>query len=340
MSKRKGKPIVRRRTVPQDLTDHSINLSLTDALEYVISFKQSEGCRQRTIDGYRNAFKYFFEYLDEQQPDVSNIQDVTGILVRDFVNYSVYEKVNNRNGEVGLSPVTVNIRLRVLKSFFSVLQKEEIIEKNPVKGVRQLRVDEDTFTPLNELEIDRLLKQPDIKEYAPFRDLVAMYLTLDTGIRAGELFSLERRHVDFKSRSIVLTADISKSRKPRVLPLSNQVLKLVMELVNEVAANFDTEFIFVSNFGEEYSPTSFRRRLDIYKKQARIEKRVTPHLLRHQFCRDYIMNGGDIFTLQRIAGHEDISTTRKYIQFTTDDLQKQHAQFSPIARRRKKYRNK
>ncbi|WP_382358039.1 hypothetical protein [Lentibacillus kimchii] len=62
---------MKRRTVPQELTDTSINLTLTDALEYVISFKKSVGCRQRTLDDYRIAFNDFSEYLDEKQPEFS-----------------------------------------------------------------------------------------------------------------------------------------------------------------------------------------------------------------------------------------------------------------------------
>ncbi|MFD2923873.1 tyrosine-type recombinase/integrase [Halobacillus naozhouensis] len=341
-SNRKGKAIVKRRTAPQNLrqvfTDNTINLSLEDALEYVYAFKQSEGLRERTLSDHRNLFVYFIEWAAEFYPDVEQVNDVTSGVIRQYIIYLSEERVNKRTGELGLSPYTVNIRIRQLKTFFSVLHSEEIIDKNPMKGVKLLKVDEDKFTPLTEKEIDRLLKAPDVKEYAQFRDLCAIFLTLDTGIRVSELFSLEMADLDFKSRAIYLPGRKTKNRKPRVLPLSNQVLRLLMELITEVKANFETDYVFVSNFGEPYSPTSFRRRVHIYKTRAGIEKPLSAHSLRHQFCRDYILNGGDLFSLQRIAGHASISTTRKYIQFTTEDLQKQHAQYSPITKLRRKYR--
>lgn len=337
---RKGKSIVQRRTAVKPIDDETIgiNLTLRDALDFVQTYKQSEGLRERTVKEYRLIFGYFIEYLEEFQPDITHIEDVTGTVIREYIIYLSDERMNDKTGSKGLSPYTVNVRIRLLKSFFNVLHKENYLDKNPVAGVKLLKVDEDSFVPLSNDEIDRLLKAPDIQQYAQFRDLVAMYLILDTGIRSSEMFNLLISDVDFKSRCITLRGAITKNRKPRILPLSNQVLRLLMELITEVKANFDTEYLFVSNFGEQYRPNSFRRRISIYKDKANITKRLSPHSLRHQFCRDYILNGGDLFTLQRIAGHEDITTTRKYIQFTTEDIKKQHAQFSPIARLRSKYR--
>lgn len=337
MSKnRRGKPIVRRRTKSQPLEDSSINLTLPDALEYVYSFKKSEGLRERTLTDHRTLFGHFIEWVSEYKPDIEQVNEVTSGLIREYIVYLSEEKVNQRTGERGLSPYTVNVRIRQLKTFFSVLQNEEIIDKNPAKGIKLLRVDEDSFKPLTEDEIQRLLSVPNVEEYAQFRDLVAIYLTLDTGIRTSELFSLEFSDVDFKSRAIYLPGGKTKNRKPRVLPLSNQVIRLLMELITEVRANFETTYVFTSNFGEKYNPTSFRKRIHTYKTKAGIDKPLSAHSLRHQFCRDYILNGGDLFTLQRIAGHADITTTRKYIQFTTDDLKRQHENFSPISRLRKR----
>lgn len=329
---------MRARTSPNILRDNSVNLSLEDALEYVCAYKKSEGLRDRTINDYRILFGYFIEWVSEYYPDIKHVNEITSGLVREYINYLTDEHFNDHSKERGLSPTTINIRLRNMRALFNTLHKEEVIDKNPTASIKLLKVDEDTFEPLTLDEIDRLLKAPDVREYAQFRDLVCMYLILDTGIRNSEMFDLKMKHVDFKSRAIVLNGSITKNRKPRILPLSNQVLRLLMELITEVKANFNTEHVFVSNFGEKYMPASFGRRIYIYKDRANIEKRITPHGLRHQFCRDYIVNGGDIFTLQRIAGHADITTTRKYIQFTNDDLKNQHALFSPIVRLRQKYR--
>lgn len=338
---RKGKPIKRRRTTPIKSTANNISLSLEDARDYVYAYKQSEGLRENTLDAYISIPNYFYEWLNEYYPEVIYINDVTSGMIRDYINYLLNDRYNRQADKYGLSPVTINIRLRNMGAFFRVLHAEKFINNNPMALIKLLKTDEDTFEPLTSDEIDRLLRAPSIEEYAQFRDKVCIYLILDTGIRNAEMFDVKIKDVDFKTRAIYLPSDVTKNRKPRILPLSNEVLSLLMELITEVKHNWsDAEYVFLSSYGSPHQPKSFTRKLDQYKHIAGITKRVTPHGLRHQFCRDYIMNGGDIFTLQRIAGHADITTTRKYIQFTNDDLKAKHAQYSPIARRRRKYRNK
>src|SRR5699024_12705127 len=95
-------------------------------------------------------------------------------------------------------------------AFFNVLHREKVINDNPMALIKLLKTDEDTFQPLTEDEIDRLLKVPDIREYAQFRDLVGMYLILDTGIRVSEMFDLNIKHVDFNVRSIYLQDVLNK----------------------------------------------------------------------------------------------------------------------------------
>ncbi|WP_076559871.1 tyrosine-type recombinase/integrase [Salimicrobium flavidum] len=329
---------MRRTTVHAELGNTALNLTLPEALEYVYAFKQSEGLRPETMKDYPLLWRYFTEYLAEHEPDVERVEDITTQIIRKYVGYLQNEHYNEKRQAYGLAPATINIRLRILRSIFNVLHSENIVNKNPMVGVKLLKTDEDKFTPFTKDELHRLLKQPDVKYYASFRDLVAMYLMLDTGIRAREIFNLEMRHVDFKMRCLTLTGDITKNRKPRILPLSNEVIRLLMELVSEVKANFATEYVFTSSRGERYRANSFRKRLYNYRISAGIEKPVSPHSLRHQFCTDYILNGGDLFTLQRIAGHENITTTRKYIQFTSEDIKRKHAEFSPVVALRKKYR--
>lgn len=335
---RKGKPIIRRRTEVKLHTDKSFDLTIDQAFEYFISLKKTEGVRDRTMKDYYTLMGYFLEWLNATYPDIDKVNDITTGMIREYSIYLSEEKYNDKTGEYGLSPYTVNIRVRYLKAFFNALFREEIVNDNPVNNVKLMRVDEDTFDPLTDDELERLLGAPNQREYAQFRDLVCMYLMLDTGMRISEVCDLEVSEIDFKTRAIILPATKNKNRKPRILPLSNQVVKLLMELVTENKANFDTEYVFLSNCGTRYNPNSFRNRLRIYKEKAGITKRVSPHCFRHQFCRDFILNGGDIFTLQRIAGHADISTTRKYVQMNDGDIKKQHALYSPVLRLRKKYK--
>ncbi len=330
---RKGRPIVKKRARKGKTKVN--DLSLEDAFKFFVLLKRTKGVRPRTQSDYQTQFTYFTEWLKDEHSDVSLVSEIDSNLLREYVIYLSDEHYNEKTDDYGLSPYTINIRIRFLKAFFNMLVSEGKVDDNPAERLDIMLVDEDTYDPLDEAEIDALLNAPDEDYYPQFRDKVAMLLMLDTGMRIGEVFALEVVDIDIKGRTINLPAAKAKNRKARIIPLSSLVAKLLLELITENKAHFDETYVFLSNSGTPYRPNSFRNRLLMYKKEAGITKRISPHSLRHQFCRDYILNGGDVFTLQRIVGHADIQTTRKYVQMTGVDIKDQHALYSPVARMRK-----
>lgn len=166
--------------------------------------------------------------------------------------------------------------------------------------------------------------------FAQFRDYVTTNLMLDTGVRSSELFQIKMEHIDFKMKVIHLHGDTTKSRKHRILPLSNGVARLVMELINENKANWlHVDFLFCTHEGYQYNGDAFAKRFKRYREQSGVSRAITPHGLRHQFAYTYIKNGGDLFTLQLILGHNEIETTRQYIQMQDEDIILQHSKYSP-----------
>jgi integrase/recombinase XerD len=335
---RKGKPIVKKRVQSSVKESFTLNYSIDQAFEHFLSLKKSLGVRERTYREYGILMNWFRDWLSERYPDLGDVDEITTRIIREYIVYMKEEHYNEKKQVYGLSPFTVNVRIRFLKAFFNALYKEKIINTNPVENIQLMRVDDDNIEPLSDDEIERMISIPDVSEYAQFRDHVMMFLMLDTGMRISEVCDLELKDIDFKTKSIILPATKNKNRKPRILPLSNQVVRLLLELVTENKTYFETEFVFLSNCGTKYNPNSFRKRLRMYRDKAGINKRVSPHVFRHMFCRNFILNGGDVFTLQRIVGHADISTTRKYIQMDDETVKNQHSLYSPVLRLRKNFK--
>ncbi|WP_182858775.1 tyrosine-type recombinase/integrase [Oceanobacillus picturae] len=336
---RKGKSIIKRRvTDTTENVDVQLNSTIQQAFDTFISFKKTIGVRDRTMSEYHLLMKYFLDWIYEKYPDTKYINEINAVMLREYIVYLKEERFNEKKKSVGLSPFTINVRIRFLKAFFNTLFEEEVINKNPVKHIKLMRVDEDTLEPLTYKDMEKLLSIPNINLYPQFRDLVMMYLMLDTGMRIKEVCELEVKDIDFKTRCIVLPSSKNKNRKPRLIPLSSKVMKMLLELVTENKAHFDTEYVILSNIGTNYNPNSFRKRLNMYRNKAGITKSVSPHMFRHTFCKNFILNGGDIFTLQRIVGHADIATTRKYIQLNDDEMKEQHTLFSPVTRLSKRKR--
>ncbi|MEQ6391237.1 tyrosine-type recombinase/integrase [Bacillaceae bacterium S4-13-58] len=298
--------------------------NLHDLFNVFMKAKQLEGLSERTLKDHQSPFKYFDSYREENFPSLILGKDISKEVIRDYIFYMSITK--------GLSPVTVNIRLRSLKCFFKFLYDENHIPINPTERIKLMKTPEDTIPAFSKEQITQILLQPDQQSYAGFRDYVLMMTFLDTGIRCKEVLGLETMHFNEMNKTITIPAYLAKNRKERTLPLSSKTTKLFKTLTQETRALEEREdFIFLSNYGSQLDGSGIRERIRIYGKKAGITNvRVSPHTFRHTFTKFYILNGGDPFTLQRILGHSTMNMVRKYVQMNGEDIQFQHTQFSPI----------
>ena len=107
----------------------------------------------------------------------------------------------------------------------------------------------------------------------------------------------------------------------------------LLRLIEENQRYFNSDYIFLSNCGEPLKADHFRKRLKLYAKAAGIPgELVSPHRFRSFVCRQFLLNGGDLFTLQRIVAHASIETTRRYVPINDEMIRQQHEHFSPLAR--------
>jgi len=340
---RKGKRIVLQRgsSSTRDVTAlREGQTSIQEAFDLFVCVKDAENVKARTRSEYFVQYRYLAEWLREFHPDVVYVQDVSTALIRSYINYLAYEKEKYEgipyrkeklNHQRGLSPYTINIRIRFLKCWFNVLVKEKLVLKSPVKNVKLMKVDVDTKDPLTEDEVRLLLQQPNQRQYAQYRDYVMLMLFIDTGMRVQEVCALDVEDIDLTTRCIHLPASKNKNRKSRVIPVSIEVIRLIQELIAETRQYFYANALFVSNFGERLTPDGIRTNIKKYAKRAGLRKTISPHAFRRFYAKHSALNGMDLFSLQRILGHADITTTRRYIQLNNEDLVQQHNQFSPLA---------
>lgn len=331
----------RRVPVGARVTKQYPDLSLEQAIELVIATKRTEGLRERTLRDYQKHYGYFVEWLREARPEVELVSQVTVSIIRDHITYMKYDRVRYEGHKyvsaehqtVGLSDTTINIRLRTLKAIFNQLEREELIEVNPVSKVRLMRQDIDLTNCLTDDEVKAILAQPNRRDYVGFRDYVAICLLLDSGCRVSELLGLRVGDIDFQTRFITLDGEANKNRKPRMVPISAEVAKLLLQLIEENRQHFSTDRIFMSCYGEPVTPNHFNKRLKYYGEKAGVKgKKMSAHVYRHTWARAMILNGADIFTLQKMGGWQDVRTMRRYVQMDTRDIRMSHDQNTPIGK--------
>lgn len=341
-SNRIGKKTILQRTFYEDSVMVKENeKDLQELFEIFMKTKELEGLRDRTLEDHRTHFRYFISFLKNAYPEYRLGKDITTEIVRDYIYYMTKEKMlwddhtsssYKHIKKKGLSPVTVNVRLRTLKCFFKFLFDEKYVESNPTSRIKILKTKEDTIPSFSTSQVQELLKQPDQRTYAGFRDYVLMITFLDTGIRCKEVLGIEKNHFDNFQKTITIPGNLAKNGKERVVPLSQQTAKLIKILISETKAfENPADYIFLSNYGEELNASGVRDRIRDYRVKVNITNvRVSPHTFRHTFAKLYILNGGDPFTLQRILGHSSMNMVRKYIQMNGEDIKSQHHQYSPI----------
>ncbi|KAA9012405.1 tyrosine-type recombinase/integrase [Niallia endozanthoxylica] len=295
--------------------------NITGLYERFCNYKQTEGMSQRTIKDYKSHFNYLMEFLDHE--DITR-GDMTKDLFREYISWMLYDR--------GLSPVTVNVRMRTLRAFLRFCYKEGYIQ-NPIhEDLKILKTPQDLIESFTVEEIRKLLSVIDKESYAGFRDALIIQFLLDTMVRVSEMVAIRRENVHLDDGFIKLEATETKTRRARLVPLSLRTIEVLNEYMKETK-EYENEFLFLTYEGVQLSADTVRWSLRQIGQAAGItNKRVSPHTFRHTGALMYIMNGGDPFSLQKILGHSHMNMVRKYIQMTDMDVKEQHDLFSPLNR--------
>ncbi|QSO54185.1 tyrosine-type recombinase/integrase [Alicyclobacillus curvatus] len=345
MDKRREKGIVKRERTRRALTvevreelEAAQSISLKQAMDEFLTAKAAERAAPRTIHDYRRHFRYLSTWFDAKHPSL-RLQKITPQVLREYVLWMSNEKETYDDHprrfsrtKVGLSPMTVNVRIRTMKAFFNWCEREGYVTQSPARDIKLQKVDDDNVSGFTEQQVRQLLAVVDRATFAGFRDYVIMVALLDTGLRISELFSLKVSDVDFQQLTLTVPWEKAKTRKSRTVPITKQSAKLLAELLRE---NEDfgpkADHLFYSSYGHPMTGDTFDERLRNYGKQAAIEGvRVSAHTFRHTFALHWIKAGGDPFSLQKMLGHTDMSMVRRYVRLSDSDVKEKHTQFSPL----------
>lgn len=311
------------------------DFNLEQAIELYLETKRLERRTERTIKTYRQTLNHFAKFCRENE-----LKGDEDDCVKKYIQYMSFEKrkwddhPTNQSEQIGISARSVNNIIRNLRTFYNWTKREKLIEFNPAERIEYQTEEEDTFEVFTDEEVHALLEAPNKRVYTGFRDYVMMLVLLDTGMRLGELTSLKRGHVDLLYRQIVIPAAITKTRKTRVVPISQTTASALQELFDIIGVEDDDadEYIFLTQFGDRYYGDTFAKMMKKYAKKSGypFKARVSPHTFRHYFAVKFLRNGGDPFALMKILGHADMQMTQRYVRYAKSEINKIHEEVSPV----------
>nr|MBO2470236.1 integrase [Bacillota bacterium] len=259
-------------------------LPMEKAMSLFLSHKDAEGLNESTMQMYREHFRYLLYYFN---PEIS-VSDLTSDAVLGYVRWMKDEK--------RLSPVTINIRIRTLRTFLRWLEREGYLSEPLHERLTKIREPDTEIDVLTPREIRKLLSVIDTNRYVGFRDYVMICILLDTMVRISELLKMKRSNV--RGGSIRLDAQDTKVKRGRTVPVSDKTEKLLLEYIAETN-DFGRNELFLNYDGTPVKANTWRKRLQEYARNAGLEhKRIRPHLFRHTGAVLYLLNGVDPFSLR------------------------------------------
>ncbi|HWP23414.1 MAG TPA: site-specific tyrosine recombinase XerD [Candidatus Binatia bacterium] len=288
-----------------------------DAFLSMVSVER--GLAKNTIEAYSRDLTQLTEYLLES--GAAGWQEVDTARLR-----SHFAALRRK----GLSPRTIARHAVTVRRLFRFLEGEEVIGENPMPKLLPVRGPRKLPHTLSADDVRKLLAQPDGLKPLGARDQAMLELLYGTGLRVSELVQLQTGRINFQGNYLTVKG---KGARVRAVPFGRWAREKLDRYMREVRPRLlkgkSSPFVFTNRSGKPLTRQGFWKLLRRYALGAGIEKKVTPHTLRHSFATHLLEGGADLRAVQAMLGHADISTTQIYTHVDGARLKAVHRQFHP-----------
>ena len=285
---------------------------------------------QHTLRAYQTDLGRFVSFLAADYLGVEaktlRPQDVEPVAVRSFLAALTRDKLSRRSQARALSAV---------KSLFKYACREGLLEDNPAAAVRTPKQEKHLPRHLRPDEMERLVDAPEDDGPLARRDRALIELLYATGLRVGELVSLDWPDLDLSARVLRV---LGKGGKERMVPFGQPAAEALSTWLDDweglatAPREDDEEPVFLNHRGGRLSARSVRRILDRHTATAGVPAGVHPHTLRHTFATHLLEEGADLRTIQELLGHSSLATTQKYTHVEIERLLNIYRQSHPRAK--------
>jgi integrase/recombinase XerD len=232
--------------------------------------------------------------------------------------------------DLGLAPSSIRRGISAIRTWYRFLMTEGLVTKDPSEQLetpRKWRVLPEVLTVA---EVERIIAAVSLDEPLAFRDRAMLELAYGAGLRVSEWIGLATKDVLLDE---LVVRVIGKGDKERLVPIGSHASGAVSIYLRELRPRLEKGQgegkLFLNAHGRPLSRMGawgiLRKHVDL----ARIEKKVTPHTLRHSFATHLLEGGADLRAVQEMLGHADISTTQIYTHVDREHLRQVHKQFHP-----------
>jgi tyrosine recombinase XerC len=270
----------------------------------------------------RGTQKGFFPFLLMKKID--SLEKVNKQILRDYIMWLMDQRV---------AKTSITCKLSAIRSFYVYLQKEGLIQENPLEKISSPKLDRRLPSYLTSDEINRFLLAPDISKPVGQRDRAILELLYAAGLRVSELVHLKLSQIDMDTREIRV---IGKGSKERLVlmgkPAEEAIAAYLKEGRPKLSSKKKTDVVFINRYGQPLIERRIQKMVKQYAKQTGINKRVHPHTIRHTFATHLLDGGADLRVVQELLGHASLTTTQIYTHVSKSQAKKVYLAAHPLAK--------
>lgn len=289
-------------------------ISFENAFKEFIRICKLKNLSNDTLEYYERCKNNFANYYNIE----NECSKIDSNVYMGFIEYL-------QKKEPKLKDTTINTNLRGIRAIINFYIEQKYTK--PFK-MHLMKIDKPVKEIYTEQELNRLLEKPNLKKcsFAEYRTWVMTNFVLGTGQRLSSMLNMKIGDISLEEREVVVRK--TKGRKQLIIPLSTGLCKILEEYF-QYRGNNPEEYLFPNQFGGKMSRSGAEDAVADYNR-ARAVSTTSIHRYRHTFAKMWIMNGGDIFSLQRMLGHSSLEMVKEYVNLFGGDLQIQYDKFNPL----------
>ena len=273
-----------------------------DLLSGFLNALKVEGRSQKTIDRYTYEIGRLMKFLN--------------VPTRKVTVYHLREYLANEKAR-GICDNTLKGLREIYSSYFNWLQRESLIDRNPVVNLGTIKVPKKKKELYTDVDLEKLKRN-----CTNARDLAIVLFLYATCCRIGEVVELNRDSVIIENQKLVVHGKGDKERKVYFDAVTAEALKQYMD-----GRKDDCEALFVNRYGERFRGNGIREMLNRLAERAGVNH-VHPHKFRRTKATDMARHGMPIQDVQAILGHEKIDTTMQYVQMNDTDIESSYRRYA------------
>jgi len=317
-------------------TMNKLEMSLSQVIEDYVNDLKILRRSPKTISFYLRNLNMFIKWL-KRHGHQGVLEDISLTTAKRYILYleDDHRKYQDHpympKQDECLSPYSIQGHVRTLKALSSWLYREEYFNESVLARLKLPKAPKLVIKVLTDDEVREILSAINFNTSAGARNYSILLLMLDSGLRLGEVIGLKIIDIDIERGRIRVNG---KGSKERIVPIgsrSQRYMRRYMIHFRPEPIRPGIDNVFLNLDGSVITENSIRlifKRLSVKCKIPRLHA----HLCRHTFGTNYLRNGGDVFSLQKILGHEDLATVKLYMHLVDADVVQKHKLYSPIDR--------